>query len=122
MIASAGARLARVPLFFSAVRFQETLFALPFAYTGMVLAADCACRHGLLDEASVQRIRGLVSALGLPTAMPATIDPSAALAAMGMDKKVVDGRLRLVLPERIGAVRVTDQVEQAAVLATLEAG
>lgn len=37
---SAAARLARVPLFFSAVRFQETLFALPFAYTGMVLAAD----------------------------------------------------------------------------------
>ncbi len=40
MIASAAARLARVPLFFSAVRFQETLFALPFAYTGMVLAAE----------------------------------------------------------------------------------
>lgn len=40
MIASAGARLARVPLFFSAVRFQETLFALPFAYTGMALAAE----------------------------------------------------------------------------------
>ena len=41
MIPSAATvRLARVPLFFSAVRFQETLFALPFAYTGMVLAAD----------------------------------------------------------------------------------
>ena len=89
---------------------------------GMVLAADCACRHDLLDRASVQRIRGLLGALGLPTAMPAAMDPSAALAVMGMDKKVVDGRLRLVLPERIGAVRVTDQVEQAAVLATLEAG
>ncbi len=88
---------------------------------GMVLAADCACRHGLLDEASAQRIRDLVGALGLPTAMPAAIDPSAALEAMGMDKKVVDGRLRLVLPERIGAVRVTDQVAQADVLATLAA-
>ena len=89
---------------------------------GMVLAADCARRHGLLDHASVQRVRDLVGALDLPTAMPAAIGPSAALAAMGMDKKVVDGRLRLVLPERIGAVRVTDQVEPAAVLATLEAG
>ena len=89
---------------------------------GMVLAADCARRHGLLDGPSVQRIRSLVGALGLPTQMPAAIDPAAALTAMGMDKKVVDGRLRLVLPERIGTVRVTDQVDQAAVLATLEAG
>ena len=30
----------RVPLFFAAVRFEETVFALPFAYAGMVLAAD----------------------------------------------------------------------------------
>ena len=50
---------------------------------GMVLAADCACRHGLLDETSVQRIRDLVGALGLPTEMPDAIDPSAALTAMG---------------------------------------
>ena len=30
----------RLPLFFDAVKFQESVFALPFAYTGMVLAAD----------------------------------------------------------------------------------
>ena len=30
----------KAPLLFGAVRFQETVFALPFAYTGMVLAAD----------------------------------------------------------------------------------
>ena len=40
MISAAAARLGRVPLFFSAVRFQETLFALPFAYVGMALAAE----------------------------------------------------------------------------------
>lgn len=32
--------LGSIPLFLEAVRFQETVFALPFAYTGMVLAAD----------------------------------------------------------------------------------
>ena len=32
--------IQRLPQFFSAIRFQETVFALPFAYTGMVLAAD----------------------------------------------------------------------------------
>ena len=30
----------RLPLFFEEVKFQESVFALPFAYTGMVLAAD----------------------------------------------------------------------------------
>ena len=31
---------ARVPLYFGAVRFEHTVFALPFAYIGMVLAAN----------------------------------------------------------------------------------
>ncbi len=30
----------RVPLYLGATRFQESVFALPFAYTGMILAAD----------------------------------------------------------------------------------
>ena len=30
----------RVPLYLGATRFQENVFALPFAYTGMILAAD----------------------------------------------------------------------------------
>lgn len=30
----------RLPRFFDAVKFQESVFALPFAYSGMVLAAD----------------------------------------------------------------------------------
>ncbi len=38
--AARGGLLARGPLFFGAVRFQETIFALPFAFSGMVLASD----------------------------------------------------------------------------------
>ena len=37
MPASAGRKLA---LFVDAIKFQESVFALPFAYTGMILAAD----------------------------------------------------------------------------------
>lgn len=32
--------IRRLPQFLSAIRFQETVFALPFAYTGMILAAE----------------------------------------------------------------------------------
>ena len=35
-----GGLFGKAPLFLGAVRFQETIFALPFAFSGMVLAAD----------------------------------------------------------------------------------
>ncbi len=35
-----GGLFGKAPLFLDAVRFQETIFALPFAFSGMVLAAD----------------------------------------------------------------------------------
>ena len=77
---------------------------------GMVLAADLAARLGTLPAASAARIRDVVGRAGLPAAPPPSAGPDAVLEAMGMDKKVADGRIRLVLPERIGAVRITDQV------------
>lgn len=32
--------IRKLPLFLDAIRFQETIFALPFAYSGMIIAAD----------------------------------------------------------------------------------
>ena len=39
-LASPDRLLKRIPRFLDAVRFQESVFALPFAYSGMVLAAN----------------------------------------------------------------------------------
>ena len=41
---------------------------------------------------------------------------------MGMDKKVVDGKLRLVLAETIGRVIVTEEIDASALRSTLNAG
>jgi 3-dehydroquinate synthase len=41
------------------------------------------------------------------------------MAIMGRDKKTVGGRLRFVLPTRIGHVELVDSVEPAAVRAVL---
>ena len=41
---------------------------------------------------------------------------------MGMDKKVVDGTLRLVLTPAIGAALVTEEIDSSALRATLAAG
>ena len=39
-LAASDRLLKRIPRFLDAVRFQESIFALPFAYSGMILAAD----------------------------------------------------------------------------------
>ena len=39
LVLSPDSALQKIPLYLGAIRFQESLFALPFAYTGMVLAA-----------------------------------------------------------------------------------
>ena len=86
---------------------------------GMVLAADCSERHGLMAAGDVLRIERALDAVGLPTRLPPGVEADAMFDAMGMDKKVVDGKLRLVLAAHIGSVTVTDDVNTVAVLQTL---
>lgn len=88
---------------------------------GMVMAADLSARQGLLSWAEAARIRRVLGTLGLPVVAP-SLPVADMSAAMGLDKKVVDGRLRLVLAQAIGQVTVTDAVDNNALAATLAAG
>jgi 3-dehydroquinate synthase len=88
---------------------------------GMVLAADLSVRLGLIDRADASRIRALIERFGLP-AVPPVLGAEDMLDAMGMDKKVVDGTLRLILIRRIGDAFVDSTVDPAALRATLLAG
>ena len=72
---------------------------------GMVMAADMSRRLGWLDATTVSRIEALIEAAGLPTRPPA-LEPEAMLAAMGRDKKVSRGRIRLVLMKALGQATV----------------
>ena len=85
---------------------------------GMLLAADLSRRLGFLGAAEVQRVRALLSRIGLPTQAPA-IGADRALALMGMDKKVLAGRIRLVLLERLGRGTVSGDYPAEALVATL---
>ncbi len=68
---------------------------------GMVMAAGFSHRLGWLPVADVQRIATLLRRLRLPVAPPA-VDTQEFLAAMAMDKKVLAGKLRLVLLTALG--------------------
>ncbi len=73
---------------------------------GIGMAARFSQRLGWLRAADVARINTALQALRLPTKPPAA-DPQAFLAAMAMDKKVLAGRMRLILLPAIGQGRVS---------------
>ena len=75
--------------------------------TGMLMAADLSARHGWLSPDMVQRTEQLLKNAGLPTSPPAAMNEAQFMELMAIDKKVVDGELRLVLLKAIGDAVVT---------------
>jgi 3-dehydroquinate synthase len=82
---------------------------------GMTCAARLARRLGRMDDQLLLRQTNLLSALGLPVELPAC-DRDALLEAMRHDKKVAHGRLRFVLPARLGHVELVGDVPESEVL------
>ncbi|MDX1696906.1 MAG: 3-dehydroquinate synthase [Thiohalobacterales bacterium] len=89
--------------------------------TGMLMAADLSARHGWLDTGDVQRIEAILKAADLPTLPPDTMDERRFMDLMAVDKKVIDGGLRLVLLKRIGEAFVTADFEPGLLSETLTA-
>ena len=74
---------------------------------GMCIAAKMSALLGWLNEAQVQRTIAIMQRAKLPTTAPAAIDEQQFLDLMSVDKKVLDGVLRLVLLKGIGHAVVT---------------
>ncbi len=85
---------------------------------GMVCAARLAKRLGKVDAMLVKRQHDLLAALGLPVTL-LDVDHESMLTAMMHDKKVEHGKLRFVLPTKIGHVELVGDVDQADVRAAL---
>jgi 3-dehydroquinate synthase len=85
---------------------------------GMMCAARLAAQMGRIDQAMVDRQRALLVALGLPIETP-ELDPQEILRVMSRDKKVEHGKLRFVLPSRMGHVELVGDVKPDDVLAAL---
>ena len=86
---------------------------------GMVLAARLSTALGLADAGDGDRLQALLARFGLPTTVPAGLDPAALLARMRLDKKAQASGLRFVLWEGAGKARVVAEVDEAAVLGVL---
>jgi 3-dehydroquinate synthase len=88
---------------------------------GMVMAADLSYRKGWLNEGDLQRISALIKRANLPLKSPESMTDDDFIAHMSVDKKVLDGRLRLVLMESIGQAVVTSDVDRVMLKQTLAA-
>jgi 3-dehydroquinate synthase len=85
---------------------------------GMCIAADMSARLGWISSVDRDRATQLIARFGLPTEAP-KIGAARALELMGMDKKVLDGRVRLVLLRALGKADVVGDYPTEALKATL---
>ena len=87
---------------------------------GMVLAADLSARLGWLTAEALARVRRVIAAAGLPVAPPSDLFAERFLELMAVDKKVLNGQLRLVLLQQLGTAVVTGEVAPELLRATLD--
>ena len=88
---------------------------------GMRLAARLAERLGMSDAPATDRLQRLLEAVGLPVAIPPGMDARQLLALMRLDKKNTADTLRLILWRGIGRAEIVAGVDEADVLAVLQA-
>jgi len=69
---------------------------------GMVMAADLSHRLGLVDKATVERIRALAKAAGLPTVAP-DLGTARWIELMEVDKKNEGGAIKFILLKPLGS-------------------
>jgi 3-dehydroquinate synthase len=89
---------------------------------GMLYASRLAERLGRIDASDTQRQVRLLELLCLPTQLddPAGLSAADVLVRMRLDKKSLAGRLRFVLPTRIGHVELVDDVPESDVVLVLQ--
>lgn len=89
--------------------------------TGMSMAADLSVRLGWMAEEERERVDRLIGRARLPLNPPGELTVERFLDLMAVDKKVLEGRLRLVLMKGIGRSVVTSEFDPGLLRASIEA-
>ncbi|MCK4260440.1 MAG: 3-dehydroquinate synthase [Halanaerobiales bacterium] len=76
---------------------------------GMVQASRLAENMGLIDKMEVRRLARMLERTGLPIYIPVEINLDKIVKAIQNDKKAFQGKVKMILPTRIGQVKITDQ-------------
>ena len=87
---------------------------------GMVIASELSEKLGKLSKNDLSRIKNLLSYFDLPIKLPKKINASKLYEAMKNDKKVLNNKIRLIIPKKIGECFISDKVSKSNILKTLE--
>lgn len=86
---------------------------------GMICASRLAEKHGLVSRELTERQVKLLRSFDLPIAPLPQWSATELLASMYRDKKTQAGKLRFVLPVRLGEVKTFDDISESQVLEVL---
>ncbi len=87
---------------------------------GTLIAMELSQRLGMLTVDEIKRVKSLFTRAGLPVSAP-NLGAERYLELMRHDKKVQDGKLRLVLLEKIGKAVISDVASEQEILAAITA-
>ena len=79
---------------------------------GMLMAAKLSQLEGDLSSQEVSEIQDLLEKSNLPISVDGKISASEFLSAMSVDKKVIDGNIRLILMKKLGESYISDMYQK----------
>jgi 3-dehydroquinate synthase len=86
---------------------------------GMIACCEMARRRGAVDGSLVDRLTGVLDALGLATTWNGA-RPEHLWELMQHDKKTRGGKVRMILPTKLGAVEIVEDTDFQQVAAAIE--
>lgn len=87
---------------------------------GMCAAAELALRMNIFQQSDSGLIKEMVNMYNLPADIPGDLDVREMMNAMEIDKKAKAGKIRFILPEAIGKVRIEDDVDREVIRKVLK--
>lgn len=87
--------------------------------TGMMMAADLSARENMISRKDYERTAQIIRRAGLPEKPPIGMTADDFMNLMAVDKKNIDGQLRLILMRALGDAIVTSDATEQNLSATL---
>ncbi|MBT5784318.1 MAG: 3-dehydroquinate synthase, partial [Candidatus Thioglobus sp.] len=79
---------------------------------GMLMAAKLSQLEGYLTNENVDQVKHLLENSNLPISINGKISTSNFMKSMAVDKKVIDGNIRLILLKKLGDAFICDDYQE----------